>query len=62
MTPMTGVVMDMALPQRQLCSLWCAREDLNLHPLRDYHLKVARLPIPPLARQVLFYHIELFVA
>ena len=21
----------------------------NLHPLKDYHLKVARLPIPPLA-------------
>ena len=27
--------------------LWCGREDLNLHPLQDYHLKVARLPIPP---------------
>lgn len=26
---------------------WCGREDLNLHPLQDYHLKVARLPIPP---------------
>ncbi len=28
-------------------SYWCGREDLNLHPLQDYHLKVARLPIPP---------------
>ena len=30
---------------------WCAREDLNLHGLPHYHLKVARLPIPPLARE-----------
>ncbi len=29
---------------------WCARQDLNLHALRHYHLKVARLPIPPRAR------------
>ncbi|GEM_PF-2092969 len=29
---------------------WCGREDLNLHPLQDYHLKVARLPIPPRPR------------
>ena len=28
-------------------SYWCGREDLNLHPLQDYHLKVALLPIPP---------------
>jgi hypothetical protein len=28
----------------QLRTLWCGREDLNLHPLQDYHLKVARLP------------------
>ena len=28
---------------------WCARQDLNLHALRHYHLKVARLPIPPRA-------------
>jgi hypothetical protein len=27
--------------------LWCGREDLNLHGLPHYHLKVARLPIPP---------------
>jgi hypothetical protein len=27
--------------------LWCGREDLNLHELPHYHLKVARLPIPP---------------
>jgi hypothetical protein len=31
----------------QLRTLWCGREDLNLHPLQDYHLKVARVPIPP---------------
>ena len=31
-------------------SKWCAREDSNLHPRKDYHLKVARLPIPPLAQ------------
>ena len=29
--------------------IWCARQDLNLHALRHYHLKVARLPIPPRA-------------
>ena len=34
---------------------WCAREDLNLHELPHYHLKVARLPIPPLAHIVLRY-------
>ena len=28
-------------------SAWCGREDLNLHPLRDMHLKHARIPIPP---------------
>jgi hypothetical protein len=27
--------------------IWCAWQDLNLHALRHYHLKVARLPIPP---------------
>ena len=31
---------------------WCARQDLNLHALRHYHLKVARLPIPPRARDL----------
>ena len=31
-------------------SKWCARQDLNLHALRHYHLKVARLPIPPRAQ------------
>jgi hypothetical protein len=31
------------------CIKWCARQDLNLHALRHYHLKVARLPIPPRA-------------
>ena len=31
---------------------WCARQDLNLHTLRLYHLKVARLPISPRARCV----------
>ena len=31
---------------------WCARQDLNLHALRHYHLKVARLPIPPRARSL----------
>ncbi len=30
---------------------WCARQDLNLHALRHYHLKVACLPIPPRARK-----------
>jgi hypothetical protein len=30
---------------------WCARQDLNLHALRHYHLKVARLPIPPRAQE-----------
>jgi hypothetical protein len=24
--------------------IWCAREDLNLHPLRDQILSLARLP------------------
>ena len=29
----------------------CAREDSNLHPVnRDQHLKLARLPVPPLAQ------------
>lgn len=28
----------------------CARQDLNLHAFRHYHLKVACLPIPPRAR------------
>ena len=31
---------------------WYAREDSNLHPLRDRILNPARLPIPPLARPV----------
>lgn len=26
---------------------WCSRQDLNLYGLPHYHLKVARLPIPP---------------
>ena len=30
--------------------VWCARQDLNLHAFRHYHLKVARLPIPPRAQ------------
>ena len=30
---------------------WCARQDLNLHALRHYHLKVARLPISPRAQR-----------
>lgn len=29
---------------------WCAWQDLNLHELPHYHLKVARLPIPPHAQ------------
>lgn len=29
---------------------WCAWQDLNLHALRHYHLKVACLPIPPHAQ------------
>ena len=29
---------------------WCAWQDLNLHGLLHYHLKVARLPIPPHAQ------------
>ena len=33
---------------------WYAREDSNLHPLRDRNLNPARLPIPPLARPVSF--------
>src|SRR5574344_130802 len=28
-------------------SLWCPEQDLNLHSLRNTHLKRARLPIPP---------------
>jgi hypothetical protein len=28
----------------QLTFDWCAREDLNLHPLRDQILSLARLP------------------
>ncbi len=28
----------------------CRREDLNLHPLRDTHLKRTRIPIPPRLR------------
>ncbi len=40
-----------ALPQQGFNGkVWCARQDLNLHALRHYHLKVARLPIPPRAR------------
>jgi hypothetical protein len=26
---------------------WCDREDSNLHPFQDKHLKLARLPISP---------------
>ena len=33
-------------------STWCGREDLNLHELPHYHLKVARLPIPPRPRGI----------
>ena len=33
---------------------WYAREDSNLHPLRDRNLNPARLPIPPLARRACF--------
>lgn len=29
---------------------WCAWQDLNLHGFLHYHLKVARLPIPPHAQ------------
>jgi hypothetical protein len=32
-----------ALPQWKKLK-WCAREDLNLHPLRDQILSLARLP------------------
>jgi site-specific DNA recombinase len=32
------------LPQNSQSSEWCAREDLNLHPLRDQILSLARLP------------------
>ncbi len=35
-----------ALPLRQL-PIWCPGGDLNSHELPHYHLKVARLPIPP---------------
>ena len=31
--------------------LRCAREDLNLHGLPRYHLKVVRLPVSPRARE-----------
>lgn len=34
-----------------LKEFWCAWQDLNLHALRHYHLKVARLPIPPHAQR-----------
>jgi hypothetical protein len=30
----------------------CERQDLNLHPLRDWILSPARLPIPPLSQSV----------
>lgn len=33
--------------------LW-AGEDLNLHALRRYHLKVVRLPVSPPARKLKF--------
>ena len=36
----------------------CERQDSNLHPLRDWILNPARLPIPPLSpvfRFLLFY-------
>ena len=31
---------------------WCERGDLNPHPLRDWILNPARLPIPPLSQVV----------
>ncbi len=31
----------------------CARQDLNLHALRRYHLKVVRLPISPRAHDAI---------
>jgi hypothetical protein len=34
----------------EAASEWCAWQDLNLHGLPHYHLKVACLPIPPHAR------------
>lgn len=30
----------------------CERQDLNLHPLRDWNLNPARLPVSPLSRAV----------
>src|SRR5690606_8213405 len=46
------------ISSRQRCmvahprEVWCARQDLNLHGLLHYHLKVARLPIPPRAQRI----------
>ena len=38
---------------KALYTLWCAREDLNLHALNGHQpLKLARLPIPPLAHNI----------
>jgi hypothetical protein len=37
------------ISNNELC-LYCPGQDLNLHALRRYHLKVVRLPIPPPGR------------
>lgn len=48
--PNNGGLDDENTISEQLRTLWCAREDLNLHE-RNAHqpLKLTRLPIPPLA-------------
>lgn len=40
------------IPHMSIDCQWCARKDLNLHALRHQLLKLACLPIPPLAHTV----------
>ena len=50
-TPTPGPI-DYRLRRLELSRLLrCAREDLNLHELPRYHLKVVRLPVSPRARK-----------
>ncbi len=49
-----------ALPLRQLPN-WCPGGDLNSHELPHYHLKVARLPIPPPGLRIIDYFVLILV-
>ena len=45
--PKNGLTNQTNLNFSQKSSLWCGREDLNLHTFRHSHLKTACIPISP---------------